>query len=195
MTTRLDIINSMLATTGTAKLAATDVGHPDYIQADRLLDDILEEFAARPLWFNTVIRTLEPNFDEKIVIPSNAISCDPTDDRLNYAIRGQYLFDLDNYTDIIPVPVECRIQMQVVLEDMPPIAIQFIRSYARFQYFVDKDGSKQKVELYGSLYSKSDQQLEAINLKHSGHNFFRGRGYQSFITRRQTTLGHLPIRT
>ncbi len=195
MTVRLDIINSMLATTGTAKLSAEDISHPDYVQADRLLDDILEEFAARPLWFNTVIRTLMPNGDDKIVVPNNTLSCDPVDQRLDYAVRGQYLFDLGNYTFSIPTAVECVLQMQVALEEMPPIALQFIRAMARFYYFVDKDGSTQKAQLYAGLSEKAENDLVRVNMKHTDANFFRGAGYTHFITRRASTLAHLPIRT
>jgi len=184
----------MLATTGTAKLAAADNKHPDYIQADRLLDDVLEEFAARPLWFNTVIRELAPNSDNRIVVPSNAVSCDPVKQTLDYAIRGNYLFDLTNYTFDITESVKCVIQMDVDLEDIPPVALQFIRATARFHYFIDKDGSQQKAEVYGSIMTKQDMNLVAVNMKHTDANFFRGTGYESFTTRRYTTLGHLPIR-
>ncbi len=195
MSVRLDIINSMLATTGTAKLAASDVGHPDYVAADQILDYVLDEFSGRALWFNHSCRTLAPNTDNRIVVPSNSVACDPSDTSLNYVQRGQYLFDMNNYTFDIESAVECIIQTAIDLEDMPPVAIQYIRASARFQYFVDKDGSRQKVEVYAQALSRYEEGLVAMNMKHSDVNFFKGAGYQDFITRRQTTVGHLPIRT
>ena len=148
MTTRLDLINSMLATTGTARLAAADVTHPNYITADLILNDVVEEFSSKPLWFNTTYRTLTPNADGKIVVPSNALTCDPADASKDYAIRGQYLFDNGNYTFDIGEPVACVIVAELELTDMPPIAIQFVRAKARLMYYVDQDGSGNKLQMY-----------------------------------------------
>ncbi|MDG1314169.1 MAG: hypothetical protein P8P29_01425 [Flavobacteriaceae bacterium] len=184
MSLRLDLINSMLATTGTAKLSAEDTSHPNYVTADDILSNVLEEFASRPLWFNTTRRTLAANSDGKVVVPSNALSCDPVDTALDYAIRGQYLFDLSNYTDVINAPVDVEIVAELSLEDMPPIARQFVRAAARLQYYVDQDGSGTKVQVYAQVLANKEQELVLLNMKHTDANFFRGKAYASFATRR-----------
>lgn len=184
MSLRLDLINSMLATTGTAKLSAEDVSHPNYVTADSILSDIIEEFSSRPLWFNTTRRTLAPDTDGKVLVPSNALSCDPVDGALDYAIRGQYLFDLSNYTFTIGVAVPCEIIAELDLEDMPPIARQFVRAHARLQYYIDQDGSGAKVKLYTDAFARKEQELVLINMKHTDANFFNGKAYASFSTRR-----------
>jgi hypothetical protein len=184
MSLRLDLINSMLQTTGTAKLAAEDTSHPNYVTADSILSDVIEEFSSRPLWFNTTRRTLAPNADGKVVVPSNALSCDPVDGALDYAIRGQYLFDLGNYTDVIGTSVACEIVAELDLADMPPIARQFVRAHARLQYFVDQDGGVTKVKLYTDAFQRKEQELILVNMKHTDANFFSGKAYASFATRR-----------
>jgi DNA-binding protein Fis len=184
MSLRLDLINSMLATTGTAKLSAEDTAHPNYTTADDILRDVLEEFSSRPLWFNTARRTLAANSDGKVVVPSNALSCDPVDPALDYAIRGQYLFDLGNYTDIINASVDVEIVAELPLEDMPPIARQFVRAAARLRYYVDQDGSGNKVQVYAQVLANKEQELVLLNMKHTDANFFRGKSYASFATRR-----------
>ncbi len=191
MTVRLDLINSMLATTGTAKLSAADIYHPDYLRANSVLVDVLDEFAAKPLWYNTVIRELTANNNGRVVVPSNAISCDPIDISLDYAIRGQYLFDLTNYTDVIGagVVVKCIIQMSVPIEDMPPVALQYIRAAARFQYFLDKDGSDKKIQIYGAILQNKELELNALNMKHTDANFFLGSGNIDYRTRRSGITG------
>ena len=184
MSTRLDLINSMLATTGTASLSAADETHPSYIIADRVLSEVVEEFSSRELWFNTSVRTLLPNPEKFILVPSNALSCDPTDASKNYAIRGLYLFDLGNYTFEITEPVECTIVTEMTLEDMPPIAVQFVRAHARLQYFVDQEGTGPKLEAYRQKTYQKDSELVALNMKHTDSNFFNGSAYAHFSTRR-----------
>lgn len=184
MSIRLDLINAMLATTGTAKLTAADDAHPDYVTASDVLDRVLEEFNSREMWFNTSIRTLSPNDENKIVVPSNALSCDPTDAACAFAIRGQYLFNMTDYTFTITDPVECRIVTEVALEDMPPIAVQFVRAAARLEYFADRDGGSTKLQLYTAALQKKELELIAINMKHTDTNFFNGKAFASFSVRR-----------
>ena len=187
MSIRLDLINSMLATTGTAKLSAADETHPSYIIADAVLSEVIEEFSSKELWFNTTIRTLTPNTDKYVLAPTNALSCDPVDARLDYAIRGQYLFDLSNYTFEISDPVQCVIVAELSLEDMPPIAIQFIRAHARLQYYVDQDGTGTKVQMYQQKAAQKDMALVTLNMKHTDSNYFKGQAYADFSTRRPAT--------
>ena len=187
MTTRLDLINSMLATTGTARLAAADENHPNYITADAILSDVIEEFSSKALWFNTTYRTLVPNSENKIVVPSNALTCDPADASKDYAIRGQYLFDNGNYTFIIPEAVACVIVAELELTDMPPAAIQFIRARARMMYYGDQDGSGTKLQMYAQFYQEKELELLTLNMKNTDANFFAGKGYANFATRRAST--------
>jgi len=184
MSIRLDLINSMLATTGTAKLSAADETHPSYIVADAVLSDVIEEFSSRELWFNTAHRTLAPNLDNRVVVPSNALSCDPVDATLDYAIRGQYLFDLGNFSFDITTAVACIIVTEMTLEDMPPIALQFIRAQARLQYYVDQEGSGSKMEAYQNKFFQKESELITLNMKHTDSNYFNGKAYASFSTRR-----------
>jgi hypothetical protein len=184
MSLELTIINSMLSTTGTANLTAEDTSHPNYVTAKALLREVIQEFSSKPLWFNTTYRTLQPNTEGRIIVPSNALSCDPVDAALDYCVRGQYLFDNGNYTNVIGTAVDVIIVAEIPIEDMPPIVIQFIRKKARLEYFVDQDGSANKVKLYADEFYRTERDLVIMNMKHTGANFFKGKAYASFTTRR-----------
>lgn len=184
MTTRIRLINAMLATTGTAALSASDSRHPSYIKADAILTDVLEEFSTKSLWFNTSIITLRPNTDNKILVPSNALTCDPVDRCKNYSIRGQYLFDNDRLSFVIEQPVECILITEAAIEDLPPTAYQFIRAKARYEYYLDADGGQRKVDNYRSLYESKEYELINMNIKMQDSNWFTSPAYTSFITRR-----------
>lgn len=198
MTAKIDIINAMLATTGTLKLSATDSSHPSYIEADLVLDHVLETFNSLELWFNTSKRTLDPDIDGRVVVPSNALWVQPYNSE-NLSIRGKYLWDHVENTDILDRCVDCKIAIAVPIEDMPPAAIQYIRAMARYEYFLDKDGDPQKVGRYQEIMARSEFNLTSKNAQLSGLNFYKGSAALNFATRRYPSGrngsgGRLPIR-
>jgi hypothetical protein len=184
MTTRIRLINAMLATTGTAALSASDSRHPSYIKANNILEDVLEEFSTMSLWFNTSITTLLPNTDGRVLVPANTLTCDPVDGQNNYAIRGQYLFDTDNNTSIINKEVQCILVTQLDLSDLPPTAYQFIRAKARYEYFLDADGGQRKLDNYRALAEAKEYALINMNIKMQDTNWFSSPAYTAFINRR-----------
>jgi len=186
MTKEIRLINAMLATTGTAPLAASDIRHPNYVKARNTLDDVLEQFSSMELWFNTSLRTLEPNTDNKILVPEGTMTCDPTDTSLDYSVRGRYLFDNKNYTYEIECPVECIVIVQLPLEDLPPTAYQYLRALARYEFFLDQDGATAKLDRYKEAKQKAEVRLIEENIKLADSNFFNSPAYIYFRTRRNS---------
>ena len=184
MTVRLDIINSMLATTGTSALSTEDTQHPDYIDASLTLDNVLAEFGSFPMWFNSYVRTLAANVSGEIVPPSDAMTCEPTDSSKNYFIKGNRLFNSDDFTFNIGADTECRIVTNVPLDEMPPAAVQYVRAQARLDFFVDQDGSEKKATLLARKAQDAMVRMDQINLRQHDINFFNGNAAANFYTRR-----------
>ena len=197
MTQKIEVINSMLSTTGTVQLSAADSTHPEYIRADNILNAMLEEFCSEQMWFNTFTRTFSADVDGRVVVPSDILWVRTTDRSLNYAIRGQYLFDNEGYTDIIGVDAEVEVVTirNTPLEEMPPAAVQYIRALARHEYFVDRDGDALKSRMYADKLAKQSIKLAELNTKLQNLNFFDGPAAAGFYTRRYpSTSSRLPIR-
>jgi len=194
MTARLDLINSMLSTTGTAPLSAGDTTHPDYIDADGILTDILGEFTTQELWFNTETRTLAVDGAGEIIVPSNAISADPTDPHVHARIRGNKMWNITDRTYTYTADLKVKLLLNVTLDDMPPIAIQFVRAAARYEYFLDKDGAETKLKRYLAKLDRLQVVLAATNLTHLDVNFFHGRAAANFYTRRTVNLSGRIVR-
>ena len=188
---RLSIVNSMLRTIGTAKLSASDTEHPDYIVANDVLEEVLEDFASLPLWFNTSQRILSQDTDGRIPIPNNTIAIDPVLGALNYVARDRYLFDVNKRTNIIGADVECFIQAKVDLIDMPTEAIKFIRAQARAKFYLDEDGGERKVREYNGAAYSAQMELFTVNLSRMDINFFSGRAGRSFFTARPSGYQHI----
>ena len=70
---------------------------------------------------------------------------------------------------------------------MPPIAIQFVRAKARMVYYIDQDGSGNKVKLYMNEFQIKERELERINMNHRDTNFFGGQSYAWNRTRRSAS--------
>lgn len=184
MATKISVINSMLATTGTARLSQQDENHPEYIRAADILDDVLDEFGGTSLWYNSARVTLRAAADGTVVVPTNAHSCDPVDASLNLVVRRQRLFDLNKNTDVIDADVECLIVYRTELEDMPPLAVQYVRAAARARYFMDVDGDGNKAQAYANEAKNKLQNLMSESLARADVNFFSSPAALSFYTRR-----------
>ncbi len=184
MSIELNLINAMISTTGTSPLGAADLNHPDYIDASLILEGIIEEINADAMWFNTEVRTLKAGTDGKIVVPQNALALEGVSRRDSYRIRGQHLWDYEKHTDVIGKDAKVKLLINVALEDMPPIARQWIRAAARYQYFVDKDGSQLKSTLLQKKAERVLVRMQAQNIRLMNVNFFDSRAAGNFYTRR-----------
>ena len=190
MTTQIRLINNMLATTGTARLASSDTSHPNYITANAVLTDILEEFSTMELWFNTSIRTLTPNTEGRIPVPNDTISCDPVNGSQRYSVRGQYLFDNTLFTDQIPTAVKCVIVRAVPADELPRVAFQYVNAMCRYRYYLDADGGARKMAGYEKAVDKAYTALVANNMKLMDENYFNSAAARAFHTRRQGRGGY-----
>lgn len=186
-TIRLDLINSMLRTIGTSPLATSDTQHPDYITADAVLVEVIEDFSGKPLWFNTSTRVLYKDTEGKVAVPNDTISCDPIDQTKNLVVRDRYLFDIDKRTYVLDEDVECFIQSELELSDMPKEAIKYIRHEARLRFFSDEDGGAAKMQRYTQAAFKAEMELDVVNIARMDLNWFRSRGAQDFFTARSSS--------
>ena len=187
MSARLDLINSMISTTGTSPLGSTDTAHPDYIDASGVLDNIIEEITAQAMWFNTEVRTLQADVNGEVVVPSLALSAEATDRSDKVRIRGTRLWDYANHTFTLDKDIEVKLLINVDLDDMPPIVRQWIRASARYEYFVDKDGAVAKTQFLKEKLDRIHQQMRAQNVRLSNINFFDSKAAANFYVRRGYT--------
>lgn len=187
MTKKIDVINSMLATMGTSPLSAADTGHPLYATANQKLEELLEEFCTKQMWFNTHKRTLVRDTSNRVVVPEDSLSVQSTTPGRKVSVRGQYLFDDNDYTFEFDCDQEVIVIRNTPIEEMPPAAVQYIRAVARYEYFLDKDGDAQKVQAYAAAVQRKEVALSIQNTKQLNANWFNGDGAASFYTRRDAT--------
>lgn len=174
MLTRLDIINSMLASKGTAPIATGYESHPNFIEANEVLTRVSSEVQSVPRWYNTSVRTLSPDVSGRVVLPATFIHVDPVDAALTYARRGTYLFDVANNTDVLGVALDATVVEELDITDLPPAVAAYIRAASVYLYFLDKKGEEPKLSSYLNIMLLTEAKVKAEDLRNRDLNYFNG---------------------
>ena len=172
MLTELDIINDMLRATGTSRLTAHDSNHPSYEKALDTLTRISTSVQAMGLWFNTTYPELTPTTDGEMILPSGTIHCDPIDVTHNYSIRRRKLYNLTTRSFKFDAPERFKIVQALELEDMPYLARDYIRARAKYEFYVDEEGSDPKLTRYMNQKDEAWVKLYSEDLKNRDTNYF-----------------------
>lgn len=184
MLTELDIINDMLASTGTAPLTSNDYRHPAYKKANQKLERVMLKVQAKGWWFNKSKRTFKINSDGEIILPSNTLHADPVRKSDNYIVRRGKLFQPDLRSFVFDGDVQVWFVENLSIDDMPPTAAEYIRAKAVYDYYLDAGGTEPKLSKYENAKMEAWVDFKDEHLKNADLNFFdgtsqqeRGRGY------------------
>lgn len=180
MLTELEIVNDMLAATGTAAVSSAHTAHPAYRKAHNKLTKESRVFQGRGWWFNRTVRTLTPNVAGEVVLPSDTLHADPVDPALNYVVRDGKLYDIRNGTKVIGAPVAVEIIEEVPIGDMPPTAQAYLQALAVYMFYLDENGGEPKLTSYLRIVMDTRAAIMRDDLQNKDVNFFKGASYQTF---------------
>lgn len=172
MLTKLEIINSMLASTGTAPLTSNDTMHPSYIKASNKLDKVSAAFQGKGWWFNQAKRLFRQNTDGEVIVPSGAMHVDPTDRTKPYTLRGTRLYNLTDATFIIGEDVEVLYVENVPIPDLPPQAQDYLAARAIYEFYRDEGGSNPKLSEYRADRDTTFVEVRLENMKNQDINWY-----------------------
>ena len=183
MLTELEILNSMLAASGTAPVTSPDSTHPTYIKAKAKLNEVMTSVQKLGLWFNTSVRTLSANAAGEVVLPGDCINCDSTDINRNYVKRGSRVFDMNNHSFTIGESVELKLVYRLPLEDIPESARDFIKDKAKYEFYLDEDGTEPKLSRYAQSAQISWIECYREHLRCRDTNYFKGNNAVRYMKR------------
>lgn len=172
--TELQVINAMLSSLGMDALTAEDDQHPRFKQASAKLAEIDVTFQNRGWWFNRTTTTMHQTVEGEIPFASNVLHVDPIDRSKVYVMRGLKLYNMTDATFDIGADVAVNIIYQLPFAELPPMAQAYLLARARFDYYLDQDGSNPKLKLYGDSAQVAWINLRAEHLKNADVNFFDG---------------------
>lgn len=174
MLTELNIINEMLAATGTTPVSASDTRHPSYVKASNKLAVVSAAVQNLGYWFNTTYPTLALGENGEITVPSGTLSVDATDRKINVSKRGTRLYNLSTRNFVFTKAVEVKLIQELDFVDMPDTVKQYMRDKARFEFYLDEDGTEPKLSNYRSAVNLSWGMLYREHLRNRDTNYFDG---------------------
>lgn len=177
MLTELEIINAMLASTGTAPLTTNDTQHPFYVKANNKLSAVNRKVQSKGWWFNRGKRTLNPDVNGRVILPSNTLHADPVDTDDHVVIRGTTLYDIENATDILSRSIDIVFVDLVPIIQLPPAAGEYIEARAVYEFYRDEDGVMPKLGEYKSERDAAWVRMKNEHLKNADVNFFKGASF------------------
>jgi len=182
MLSELNIINEMLSSTGLSPLTATDTRHPSYVKAVGKLNIVSGDVQNLGYWFNTTYTTLNLNENGEIYVPTGTLSID-TVSNVNITKRGQRLYNLDDRSFNFTCPLKVKVVTQLDFEDMPDTVKQYIRHKARYEFYLDSDGTEPKLSHYRNAVNEAWTKLYRENLRNRDTNYFDGPNAANMLAR------------
>ncbi len=127
LTTELKAVNYMLSVLG--EQPVTSLPSEFYLAtlAQAKLAEVSKAVQTGRLHCNSETDvTLSPGVGGKIAVPTNALMVDATVQSLDVTVRGGYLYDLTNHTDVFTQDVHVDITYLLDFEDLPDVLRQYI---------------------------------------------------------------------
>ena len=134
-TTELDAVNEMLGTIGLTPVNSLSIPIADVSIATNILHTTSRKVQKRGWYFNTdEDYSLPIDVNNEIVIPTNALSVDPSDRYLNVTVRAGKLYDKDDHTYTFDESIDCDIVWFLPFEELPESAREYIYTKAARQF-------------------------------------------------------------
>jgi hypothetical protein len=167
------IINHMLSTIGEGGVSTLNTLHPSVASAKRILETEDIEFQSTGWWFN-VERDIKLVVNEsgKVEVPANALAVIVSylDDKspaekLRYAKRGKYIYDSYKHTTVINCSLWVTLTVRLPIEDLPPIAANYLKHKAAEAAYIADDGDNFKTTKLELRTAQAWQKLQDQKLK------------------------------
>jgi hypothetical protein len=160
MSTELDLINAMLAATGSAGVSSTIGRHPGLVRSAPILARVNRTVQARGHWFNTDWGLkLTPTVEGEFILPQGTLKADTTVKSEPYVRRGRRMYDPKTHSsEISAASMLVDVVIQLDYEDLPITALDLIRTTAVLELVANTDVDQI------SLRVRADAQRTANNL-------------------------------
>lgn len=179
LVSNLSILNACLALMGELPVASLDDDHPYQATVDDLITSKLNEIQLKSWWFNTQVRTIQPDPSGEIHLPSNTVSCTvlkPYNKNLTQSYGVNKLFDLHELTFNIGVAVEAEVVLILPVEELPPLVQRYLEALVKYNFQLNYVAESAKTlvlanevqETYNAVY-REEFKLCPKNMLNSGH--------------------------
>lgn len=178
----LDAVNNMLGLLGELPVNDIEQAHPLVPAALNKLETANMEFQSKMWWFNTEYPTLTPQIDGKIMVPNDTASADSLTEYPRLAVRGRYLYNLDEVTGIFTEPVRVRLHRIVPYDDAPVSVRALVSCLAQIKFSRQYDGDPNKTASVAQELADHRITVNTESIRNAQANLFRRSGVAAIIS-------------
>lgn len=181
-TSRLDAVNTILASTGGSPVNTLTDGFIDVQNATTILDRVTKEIQSEGLNFNTDhAQEFAVNTEGQVILPSNTLKADGSQDyneKFNLVQRGLKMYDRRGhsfdlrYADPSVSIVYLDISIELEWDELPQIVRTFIVARAAVQYEASYQGSDSGSQKLMAFEKQARLSLIQWNDESNDDNFF-----------------------
>ena len=176
LTTQLEAVNSMLAHIGESPVSTISDAVALPVSASTALstlNEVSKEVQSEDWHFNSIPKlTLSPASDKRIGVPQDAITPDAIDKNIDVTMRGNYLFDRKNNTNLFDGDVVVRVSVYLPWEELYEQARRYIVLRASRIFQARLVGSKELEALIARDEYQARARLEDADSSHSDRTMF-----------------------
>lgn len=130
-TTKLEAINTLLATIGESPVNSLNSGLVEASSAEQTLDNVSRDFQTQGWSFNTELTfSLSPDASDMLTLPANCLHVDTLDTRMSATSdlvqRGNKMYDRVKNTYAIGTAIEVNMVVLLEFEEMPESARRYV---------------------------------------------------------------------
>lgn len=180
--TTLDAVNDMLGLLGELPVNDLEQAHPLIPAARRYLDKANSTYQAKQMWFNVEYPTLTPQSDGRIMVPADTAGADSLTEYPRIAVRGRYLYDLDNVTWVFSKPIKVRLHRIVPFEDTPISVRALVSAQASLAFSRNYDGDPVKTAEVKQELAQHMINVNTESIRNAKANLFRRSGVANIMS-------------
>ena len=174
--TELDAVNEMLSMVGEAPVndvATTQLS--EALLAKRVLENVSRATQAEGLNCNTVTNyQLNLDGNNKLPVPSNALSVDPVDRTLDLIVHKGFLYKKDGLTNKFDKDIKCKVVFLMDFVDLPEHVRQYIaiRAARVFQKRVVGSADLHSLTQEEEVHARAN--MRSREVENEDHNMLTG---------------------
>jgi hypothetical protein len=123
-----------------------------------------------------------------VVVPQNALSVDSIDPNDNFTVRGAFLYDRDNATNVIDRSITIDSITFLVWEELPFNAQNAIQYQAALDFVGGDDGDADEVVRLTNKFDKAFAELKRHNLRNEDISVRTNRTVGRVMARRRNRV-------
>jgi len=177
----LTAVNSILPFLEENTVTNINTKHPTVALVLGKLDNAREFLLTKRYWFNNEKKQFYLAPDGRANVGTNLLAMYTTDKRLNYEARGQFVYDLNNSTYILPSAFEAQITVDLTFEELPHFAALWVQWRAAVEAYTQDFQVDQVVQILSTREIEAMAMLEREHLRKRNFSSMRSPPGHRFI--------------